>query len=368
MIDLIVVGGGEGTYNNIWAVTQSKDPLLDMRIAAVIDVLPKEKLHPKMQEIIELEKIRYLHPDELDKAVFSGNLAGIVMTPNDSHVEYAAFFAARRIPVWVEKPLAVSLYDLERLLSIPDTFLKNIYCAEYCVDGRMLNLLYAAGAISKNDPRNAYISNPEKMKEAYGHLGRLISIQGKMLEGEGTAGTADHRPWLLEGNRGGMIRDLLSHLFGPLYDAGLASSEVMDLQVKLGRYDKGMALGQWRPLKSASEGETYAVINGRFLMPEEEATFEFEVGKYWPKHDRFLELTFEKGFMRMSYEKPFEATIENKDSMVTSSITVDFYPTLAFLDFKRFIERKTHGHIGRAIAIVKMNEQARKAGLRGAGL
>lgn len=370
MIDLVVAGAGEGVYKNLWPVTQSKDPLLGMRIVAVIDILSKDRLHPKMQEIIDQERIQYLHPDQDQLDIFlQGNAAGagVVMTPNDSHVKYAAFFASHGMPVYVEKPLATSLNDLEEFLSIPAEFLKHIYCAEYCTDGKALNLLYAAGVISKDDPRSVYISNPE-INEFYRQIGRLISIQGKMLEGEGTTGTADHRKWLLEGKHGGMIRDLLSHLFGPLYDAGLASSEIIDLQVKLGRHDKGMSLGQWRPLKRAAEGETYAAINGRFLIPGGEPTFHFEVGKYWPKHDRFLELVFEKGLIRMSYEKPFEIIIENGNSTITSSVTADFYPTLAFLDFKRFIEKKVHGHIGRAAAIVKLNERFRKAGLEQAGL
>ncbi len=205
----------------------------------------------------------------------------------------------------------------------------------------------------------------EEFQSRLKDCGRLKSIRGKLLEGEGTAGVADHRAWLLDGVHGGMIRDLLSHLFGPCYDAGFAGCEMMNLRVTLGYHETGQPRGTFRPLKNPKEGETYAAIEGKFLTPYGTPDFKFEVGKYWTKHDRELVMKFENGEARLDYEKSFRFTI---DELVEATVTADFYPTLAFLDFKRFIEGKTHGHIGCAAAIVRFNETARNAGLAQLGL
>lgn len=191
----------------------------------------------------------------------------------------------------------------------------------------------------------------------------MRTIHGKMLEGEGTAGTADHRQWLLDGVHGGMIRDLSSHLFGVLYDCCLATSDVIGMKVELGRYEHGKPLGTWRKLKNPEEGETYASIEGYFLTPYSTPYFKFEIGKYWHRHERELVLEFEKGQMRLSYERPFLLCVETRYRVMEVFVKADFYPTLAFLDFKRFLEGRGHGHIGRAAAIVRFNEMARKVGL-----
>jgi hypothetical protein len=162
-----------------------------------------------------------------------------------------------------------------------------------------------------------------------------------------------------------MIRDLASHLFGVVYDIGLVSDLAIwnFYGVDLGRHDDGMDLGEFRFLRDALEGETYARMRGRFLTPWGEPEFDLEVGKYWPKNDRKLQLFFEEGMIQLSYEKPFMCTMETKRDRLTLSVTADFHVALAFLDFKRFFEGKTHGHIGRAAAIVRFNERAREVGL-----
>ncbi|GEM_PF-1800732 len=373
-INLIVAGSGEGTYKNLYPATKDKNSDLKMKIALLIDVMPRQKLSPKIKEILEETGAQYLEinspaivPKETD-IPFLENRAGIVMTPNRTHVPYARFFVSLGIPAYIEKPVACSAAGLKEFLDIDAERPSLLYGAEYCVDGKALGLLYAAGVLETDDPRRAYIKSSPDIKNLYKQLGQLLSIHGKMLEGEGPAGTLDHRPWAFDGTQGGMIRDLLSHLFGPLYDIGLTGQDVVDLKVKLGKYEHSMALGIYRPLNNAAEGETYAKIEGKFVMPYGTPSFLFEVGKYWPKHDRSLTLTFEHGCVKFSYEKPFEVVVEVGSARATSRVTADFYPTLAFIDFKRFLEGKRDGHIDRAAAIVKFNERARESGLKQAKL
>lgn len=370
MFEFIVAGGGEGTYKYLYPITQSVDPALEMKIAMIIDVLPKEKLHPKMQEIIEQENIAVFSPDKFNPKtlVLQPYHVGAVLTPHDSHLHYMHLFASMGMPVYAEKPLVSTLAHLNKFLKMSSKELSRIYAAEYSTEGKALAFLNSAGAISPDDPRIRYLYVPCGMRTLYSELGKLRHIDGKILEGEGTAGTADHRAWLLEGRHGGMIRDLFSHLFGSIYDANLVGSDMVNLKVKLGRYEKGMALGTWRRLKSAAEGETYAEITGNFVMPYGMPSFRLEGGKYWPKHDRRLILTFEHGYVAINYEKPFETTVEVGREKLTSSFIGKSYPTMAFMDFQRFVANESHGHIGRAVSIVRFNEQARQAGLEQAGL
>ena len=371
-INLIVAGAGEGVYKNLYTATKNADPNLNMKIAAMIDPLPRNQLNPKIQEILETDNIQLFHPDKLNDLVLPENPAGIVMTPNASHLFYTAFFTQLGIPVYVEKPAVCRIADLRPFLDLASEHQKLVYAAEYCVDGKALGMLAAAG-LPDSDPRLGYCnyascSTRQESQTLFSSLGRPIEIQGKLLEGSGTAGIVDHRAWLLDGKQGGMIRDLLSHLFGPLYDIGLTNGDVLDANVQLGKWEQGMDRGEFAPLQNATDGETYAKMTGKFLTPHGTIRFFFEIGKYWPEHDRSLYVRFENGALALNYEKPFYFTITSKDGVSSACVSAEHYPSLALLDFRQFIEGKTHGHIGRAAAIVRLNEEMRQRGLTAAGL
>ncbi len=372
MINLIVVGGGEGFYKNLDPAIQSPELKSVMRIATVIDILPLDQLHEETQKIIRNRGIRYANSrTSRDEDVQLGdNPAVIIMTPNDSHMDYARRFSSMKkdLPIDVEKPVATRLSDVEDLLTIAKQ--GRIYAAEPTVDGKCLGLLWAAGAVPDDDPRIRYLETDLvgaghwTVQDYFRSLGRLRYVCGAMLEGTGKAGTADHRPWLLEGKHGGMIRDLASHLFGALYDIGMGSSDIRWEEVELGRYDHGMDLGKWRPLRQWDEGETHAKMRGVMFSPCGEIQCSFEVGKYWPSHCRFLNLTFEHGLITLSYERPFELTIETNHGTVSVKNKMEQYQILTLIDFKEFIDGKASGHIGRAAAIVRFNEMARQFGVR----
>lgn len=370
MLNLIVAGGGEGFYKNLYpSVKMLKD---DIKIYGLIDIKPKEELHEKTQKIIGAEGIAYYQNNRLDAFIdVPKNPAAIIMTPNASHLEYARLFATHDIPVYVEKPAVVNLADLYIFLELAKKYPKLIYAAEYCVEGKALGFMFGAGMIEKSDPRLKYLSiDGEPIPFNSGEFGRLRTISGKLLEGEGSTGTADHRRWLLDGNQAGMIRDLLSHLFGPLYDAGLVIDATLGTpEVTLGYHENGSALGTYRKLNDASEGETYARINGRFLTPRGTPEFEFYVGKYWPKHDRVLELVFEKSYVKLNHEKPFICDVKFANwKSFSTKLNIDHYSVLSMIDFLRFCREETHGHIGRAAAIVRFNETMRAIGLEQACL
>jgi hypothetical protein len=163
-----------------------------------------------------------------------------------------------------------------------------------------------------------------------------------------------------------MIRDLASHLFAPLYDARLIAGKVVGARtrVTLGRWEKGMTLGIYRGLRHMYEGETYASIRGKFTAPGGSTIpFHFEVGKYWPAHNRVLRLDFLNGHAELSYEKPYRFRIEARNyPPIEMTVLADPY-TLALLDFKEFVEGRRDGHVRRALAIVKFNEKMRARGI-----
>jgi len=367
-VKLIVVGAGEGFYKTVASALTSTAPNFNMRVGAVIDVLPLDALHLKAQQFITEQGIPLFHPRELDHLPISENAAGAIMTPNAHHLWYTDFFTKHGVPVYVEKPVVVSISELRKFLKLAEAHPRLIYAAEYCNDGKALGLLNAAGILRQDDPRRAYLNAQPEICDVYSQLGPLRRIYGKMLEGEGARSSVDHRLWLLDGNQGGMVRDLLSHLFGSLYDLALADSKVISLHVRLGKYEHWMRLGEYRPIARVSEGETYARIEGTFIASYGLPTFKFEVGKYWPKNERFLQLDFEHGRATLGYEKPFELVVETNSLKTTSTVTATNYATLSFLNFKEFLNGKTHGHIGRAAAIVEFNELVRKTGLEQDGV
>jgi len=161
VINLIVAGGGEGTYKNLYPITQSKDPNLGMRIAVAMDILPQDQLHPKMQEIIASNNIAYLNVlEDGDSFPINGPSAGVVMTPNATHLHYATLFAERGIPVYVEKPAVTTIPDLEKFLQLAARYPNLVYAAEYCVEGKGLGVLAATGVIKERRLVGDYRRNP----------------------------------------------------------------------------------------------------------------------------------------------------------------------------------------------------------------
>lgn len=404
MINLVVAGAGEGTYKKLWDAITSKDPDLGMRLAVVIDVKERRDLHPRMQEILTESEAKYLRldaergvltepfaiPAENPSAVIVtppgthytyfdlftrlglvtsvDTPAAIIMTPNESHASYAETFTAADAVTLVEKPATVIEHtEIRNLVKLMADRKRLFYGAEATADGKALGFLLASGSLGKRPVRRHLTIKPEaedtELVQAFRDLGEPLAIRGALLEGSGTAGTADHRPWLLDGRQGGMIRDLASHLFAPLFDANVINGNVFRPEVMLGRYDTGMALGTWRPLRSWDEGETYAKMDGQFETPSRRRVpFMLEVGKYWPAHERFLDVTFERGTAHFSYEPPYPFTFSSPRGVFEISVIGSPY-ALSLLDFKAFHEGRGEGHAERALAIVKFNELMRFVGV-----
>jgi len=385
-IDLVVVGLGEGTYKKLYpAIELVRSQGIDLRIAYGIDVRGVEDLHPAMRRIMQEHDTRFVSAHiprgwRVLKTLKPSNTAVMIMTPNDSHIEYGWEFAERGFRVLIEKPPGIGPSALDEFLKLAGTHPQRIYSGEYCVDGKALGLLHASGMIPANDPRTKYLTvSPSglvqgQITNVFRSLGRLRSVNGKLLEGQGTAAKADHRAWLFDGRQGGMVRDLSSHLFGPIYDAGLVTASVVDPKVQLGIYCPGDELGTYRPLENVQQGEMYAKIEGSFTAPDGRSIpFVLEVGKYQSAHNRLLQMEFENGVVTLDYELPFTCRIKPKQGPeVSLEVHLDHY-ALCLIDFVRnFLDRRKGvadpGHLRRGAAIVSFNETMRLTGLRQLGL
>ena len=69
MINLIVVGGGEGFYKNLVPAVYRYDsnlhPDLGMQIHLLMDIVPRGELHPKTRAALDRHGIQYVQiPDE----------------------------------------------------------------------------------------------------------------------------------------------------------------------------------------------------------------------------------------------------------------------------------------------------------------
>ena len=384
-VNLVVVGLGEGTYKKLApAIALLRPDDFRFRIAYGIDIRPPDELHPKMRQVMEQHDTHFIpaHIPRLWRAVNElkrANSAAIVMTPNDSHIQYGWEFAERGFRTLVEKPPGVGPSAVDDFLKLAASFPQRIYSGEYCVDGKALGLLYASGAISQDDPRVKYLTvnssrHQPLIVETFRTLGKLKNVAATMLEGQGTAKTADHRTWLFDGRQGGMIRDLSSHLFGPVYESGLVTATVVDPKVSIGIYNAEDELGKYRTLTTALQGEMYAEIEGKFITGDGRLVpFSFKMGKYQPNHDRGLRMEFENGEVTLDYEPPFACTMTPRQgSSIKIEVHQDHY-ALCLVDFvTNFMARRKGvadpGHIRRGTAIVQFNETMRFAGLQQAGL
>jgi Oxidoreductase family, NAD-binding Rossmann fold len=372
VIELIVVGGGEGTHVKLASMIQADRPHLGMRIRTVVDVLEFNELHPRMQHLIKAQGIQYVRcengiwSEPVQKSQMS---AVIVMTPNDSHYRYAKWAVMNeKCPVFIEKPVATNVDDAEFLkrMGVENPFM--VYGAEYCADGKALGLSLATGNLMPDDPRFQFFQISPNMEaneifQRFQEIGELKRVNGRLLEGQGTAGTADHRAWLLEGHHGGMIRDLSSHLFSPILDARLVTGQVVDPRVQLFRHVPDTPPGKGSPLQSIAEGETYALMEGSFVTRTNKLVpFTLEVAKYWPRHDRKLRMLFERGTALLDYEPPYRFSFESGGATCSIDLLAEPY-AMALLDFAQFFRQQRDGHMDRAVEIVRFNETMRAAGV-----
>lgn len=382
MIDLTVVGGGEsfGKYvaPSVYRTDPEIHPELDMRVHTLIDIVPRSALYPTTRNILDVYGINYMQvaPRQNLVGVFSlpPNPAAIVATPNDSHFFWGEMLTRMGVPTLVEKPPVCSFSDLEKFERFGAERSGLWYNAESNSDGKALGLLFLLGKIGEDDPRRNHLRfvpdnlDSNTLSEIIQNLGSVVRIEGRMLEGTGSAGTADHRRWLLDGSQGGMIRDLASHLLTPLFDGGIiAGGGVAQPKVTLGVYESGMELCRFRQIQSSGEGETYAKIVGFFeTISGGKIPFVFQVAKYWNTHDRFLEIVFEKGRIRMGYEKPYETTIRNQSGGLLAAAAPAVWPySLCLMDFQGFVRGEhARSHFDRAMAIALFNETTREVGLQ----
>ncbi len=146
----------------------------DIEIAALAD--PAEGHRKVMVERAGIEDEPAGYDDWRDMLAEHEDLDGVVIsTPNYLHADQAVACLERGLPVALEKPLATTKRDCERIID-----------AERANDGRTL-----IGFVLRSSP--FYLRIHELLAERA--IGRLVSIQADELPGLGVSSVMNRSPW-----------------------------------------------------------------------------------------------------------------------------------------------------------------------------
>ncbi|MDR1242473.1 MAG: hypothetical protein LBM00_06810 [Deltaproteobacteria bacterium] len=207
----------------------------------------------------------------------------LILSPNAFHLPQIEHVLKKGHPCYVEKPMVISVAELEQLRELAANSCAPLYCGDYYYF-KALPLLLRYGRLEQ------YREYAAQSGE-YAHAASpIVSVEAALLEGGGEAsGSIEHRAWLGDAKAGGgMLLDLMLHLTNILNMLGLNLETVS--MATLGRFDRKTR--QFRRLAASSEAEDYAEIRGALTGGIPVA---MKAGKYSPRHERFVRLRHADG-------------------------------------------------------------------------
>ncbi|MBI2596217.1 Gfo/Idh/MocA family oxidoreductase [Candidatus Daviesbacteria bacterium] len=228
--------------------TKTKDQAVSLEVLDQVDYYQI----PQNYNICDIEKIIHNYSDS----------ALIVMTPQQTHTsileKLAPLLDKRQIPVWIDKPLAMSVDEVVRISKLIDRF------------PNLAHLLVSGGfTLDKATPELTLLEGSQK-----DFLGKLKNVQFLFMEGSrqfreviGSYG----RPHLAFYPGGGMLGDLLEHLTDKLIRMNIIDLKSEFLSVYLGYTPMGEANTSipWQvpEKKGLAETEAELVIYGKDKLP-----------------------------------------------------------------------------------------------------
>lgn len=222
MLDIIAVGAGE-VFEKYWlpAIQKSKEVRLigiveprGLRLMYLAKIIPQS---PK--SLFGVTSLEDIPSDTVKSAII------LVLTPDHYEtVKRIAEMGFRNIVV--EKPLVSRDHELPLILELAQQRNLKLYAVDMYLP-KAFSLVAVLGVVPDNDPRLAFLSsNMPSFATVRNHLGDIEGVSVSVVEG-GDLGlpSLDRRQWLEKDPEvGGMLRDLGTHAFGPLVNAGLLAS------------------------------------------------------------------------------------------------------------------------------------------------
>lgn len=303
MTYLTVIGIGDVVRNRYISALKTEIIRNDLRITNLIDIKPKSEILSDSKQKLLSKSCFYQLPDTNPETLLSlleekglSDQPVLIATPTKFHVPYATKLLQAGISVAIEKPYAVNFKDI----NIFDTFvckngLRNVFLFSYYLLEKGLPLF----AISKGkEIHPAYLPyltpsvGINQLAQIRAALGEIKNIYGVLLEGIGSSGSLQHRPWVLDPTSGGNTLETFYHIMSLIIPFIKSSKPVKIEEVNLAIHKKTKHYYKENYGSQPAETLTCAKIRineickarlicGKYVSPE--------------AHQRWIAIEFEKG-------------------------------------------------------------------------
>jgi predicted dehydrogenase len=255
-----------------------------------------------------------------------------ILTPPASHIFYLKLLEKYKKSILVEKPLVISPIEIDQVREI----IKNnprIYCSDFYPDVRAIPLLQWFFP-ERNFSLWKFVGFARGSKRVWemapSRFGKIKKIEGKLLEGQGSARSFNGREWLWDPVQGGVLLDLLYHyltLSSFLFDKDFTIDNAI-----LKTLGENGALVNWE--ETMGKSETYANVKGRL---NQKISVDFEVGKYYGDvNERYYKILFDFGTAVMLFRKPNILYLNYKGEECEICLCGDYYKHVS-LNFNKFV-------------------------------
>lgn len=332
---VMVIGSGD-VFRRCYIVGNNHLPLgRRLRFALIIDIVPEEQVRKNLsRDLREYDfGIRRLLPPyqesfrSLIRQPTFRNLPILIATPTQYHVPYAKVGLEENHFVAIEKPIAACLEHVQQ-------FQELIY--KY---GRSRMFLFAYYLLEKGLPLMVWSrqgrvdpfveslltfdSTLQDWQEARVALGEVLEVYGLILEGKGSAGRLDQRPWVLEPDSGGNTLETFYHLV-------CLSNVVVGLECPLLVQD--VRLARHNRITPKLGTETAETLTWASMKTRAGAKIELIAAKYVPPqlHQRWVVVKCERGLVKMDLEAQ-QLQIRTNDNYVLSSLRYPHRYTTQFM-------------------------------------
>lgn len=231
MRDLIVVGAGE-VFEKYWLPTIQKSD--KAHLAGIVEsrglrLWSLTKIVPNLEEILSATSIDCI-PDDVSRDTIV-----LVLTPD--HFPVVKELAEKGFQnIVVEKPLVSRDHELPLILELAEQYALKLYSVDMYLP-KAFSLAVILRKVNPADPRCGFFAIGAT-EETANLLGDVEGATVSVIEcGDFGLPSLDRRPWLEhDAEVGGMLRDLGTHAFAPLVNAGLLSADAEVCSAMLAKF------------------------------------------------------------------------------------------------------------------------------------
>lgn len=240
----------------------------------------------------------------------------LILSPNNFHISQIKHSLNLGLATYVDKPMVISVQELEALEKTLKTTNAPLYCGDYYYF-KALPLLEANGKLKKYAP---FLSQYGSCTHT---LTNIESVEAVLLEGiDKYSGSIEHRSWLAQvDSGGGMLLDLMIHLTNILNMLELGLEDIH--QVNLRFFDKQSQT--FKDIKDEDKTEDYAEVYGTL---KGNIPVKLKAGKYAPAHKRYIRFIHSDAHTTTLYftKKNFAQIKDNRGKLIWhSELMVDPY-------------------------------------------